>query len=293
MDNMRRRIYLATAFALCAFLLGCNSNKQEKASYASMNDEADRVECTSQDEESPATDQNVSVDYSKNLPVGRKLEKNATIHIVSQDISKCRKYTDSLSARYGAYVENEEFRSNYQSYLITLRVPSAALDSFLSGMHGINGTITEKNVLVTDRTSEYRDDESRRKTQEAMLERYRTMLKNTTKISDMLEVQNRIDQIQMEMDRVQGRMNVIDHNVSYSVVKVTIEQKREPAQKVKEEPSFWKDLGEAFCTGWDIIKAIIVGIITIWPLWIIAGAGIYIWRKKRKNKPAQDQKKQF
>ena len=81
-------------------------------------------------------------------------------------------------------------------------------------------------------------------------------------------------------------MNVIDQNVSYSVVNISIKQerKKEPVQTVEEEgPSFWKDLGEAFCWGWSIIKAIVLGIIALWPLWIIAGVIVYIWRKKRKK----------
>jgi len=236
---------------------------------------------------------NYSVDYSKNLPIGRKLEKKAKLCIESSDINLCRKFTDSISSRYGAYVEKEQYSSAIQAYSIKLRVPSASLDSFLSGMHGINGTITEKNVSVNDRTSEYRDNESRRKTQEAMLDRYRAMLRNTTQTSDMLEVQRRIDEIQMETDRVQGRMNVIDHNVSYSLVNIIIKQeiKEEPVTIVEEDkPSFWKDLGQAFGRGWSIIKAIVLGIITIWPLWIIAGVVVYIWRKKRKNKPDQPKK---
>ena len=326
---MRKYIYLATLFLMGVFVQGCNSNDKNSEAEAEMsyndeeepnpepaasydtNDEEEnreggysqdrramRVSCevAESQSESPTKNQNYTVDYSKNLPVGRKLEKKARICIESSNITQCRKFTDSLSSRYGAYVEKEHYTSSIQTYSIKLRVPSTALDSFLSSMHGINGTITEKNVSVNDRTSEYPDDESRRKTQEAMLERYRAMLRNTTNTSDMLEVQSRIDRIQMETDRVQGRMNAIDHNVSYSVVYITIQQekKEEPIQTVVEEkPSFWKDLGEAFCTGWDIIKAIIVGIITIWPLWIIAGVIIYIWRKKRKNKPAQDQKKLF
>ena len=334
---MRKYIFLATSlFLLGIFAQGCSNNKNSEsesesielsyndeeepepepepepaASFGASDEEGNYESGYSQNRralsvanevaesqsESPTKGQNYSVDYSKNLPVGRKLEKKARICIQSSDITRCRKFTDSLSSRYGAYVEKEQYASaGTQSYNIKLRVPSASLDSFLSGMHGINGTITEKSVSVNDRTAEYRDNESRRKTQEAMLERYRTMLRNTTNISDMLEVQSRIDQIQMETDRVQGRMNVIDHNVSYSLVYIIIDQERkeEPIQTVEEEkPSFWKDMGEAFCTGWDIIKAIVLGIITIWPLWILVGVIVYIWRKKRKNKPVQDQKKLF
>lgn len=275
-----------------------NDEEENREGGYSQDRRAMRVSCevAESQSESPTKNQNYTVDYSKNLPVGRKMEKKARLCIETPNITQCRKYTDSLSSRYGAYVEKEQYTSSLKAYTIKLRVPSVALDSFMSGMHGINGTITDKIVSVTDRTSDYRDYESQRKTQNAMLERYRTMLKSASNISDVLEIQNRIDQIQMETDRVQGRMNAIDHNVSYSVVNISIKQekKEEPIQTVVEEkPSFWKDLGEAFCTGWDIIKAIIVGIITIWPLWIIAGVIIYIWRKKRKNKPAQDQKKHF
>ncbi|MBO7606114.1 MAG: DUF4349 domain-containing protein [Paludibacteraceae bacterium] len=324
---MKKCIYLVSLFLLGVFAQGCSGDNEqamelsapesysESESYsgepsASANDEEENIDGgganhyrvsrsenadtkSCEMETSSSEDKNYSVDYSKNIPVGRKMEKKARLCIETPDITQCRKYTDSLSSRYGAYVEKEQYTSSLKAYTIKLRVPSIALDSFLSGMHGINGTITDKIVSVTDRTSDYRDYESQRKTQNAMLERYRTMLKSASNISDILEIQNRIDQIQMETDRVQGRMNVIDQNVSYSVVNISIKQerKKEPVQTVEEEkPSFWKDLGEAFCWGWSIIKAIVLGIIALWPLWIIAGVIVYIWRKKRKNKPAQPQK---
>ena len=276
---MKKGIYYLLLFALCAFIQGCG--KEDNLIKCADSEVLDLLDYC--DEEiAPSMDQDVSVDYSKNLPTGRKLEKKASIRIVSKDISQCRKFTDSLSNRYRAYIENEAYSSGYtQSYEIKLRVPSNVVDSFISAMHGVSGKIVEKNISVVDRTHEYYDHDSRRKTQEAMLERYRTMLKNTAKISDMLEVQNRIDQIQIEMDRVQGIMNVIDHNVNYSVVNVTLEQ--ESVSETGKKLGFWYDLGEAIVTGWNIIKAILVGIVAIWPLWILGVVIFYVWKRKRKK----------
>ncbi|MEE3484426.1 MAG: DUF4349 domain-containing protein [Bacteroidales bacterium] len=275
---MKKSAFYILLFVLCIIIQGCGK-KESRYVECSM---ADSV--AYDEERMPSSNQEVSVDYSKNLPKGRKLEKKASIRIVSKDVSQSRKFTDSLSTRYRSYIENEVYNSRYtHSYEITMRVPSNAVDSFISGMHGICGKIVEKSVSVVDRTYEYYDHESRRKTQEAMLERYRTMLKNTTKISDMLEVQNRIDQIQIEMDRVQGNMNVIDHNVSYSVVNITIEEEMVPGSVKEDKPGFWHDMGEAIVTGWGIVKAILVGIVTIWPLLILGGIAFYIWKRKRKK----------
>ncbi len=276
---MKKSIYYLLLFILCTFIQGCGKKENLKCAD-SVAEEVIDYELAIE----PSSEQIVSVDYSKNLPTGRKLEKKASIRIVSNDISQCRKFTDSLSSRYRAYIENEVYSSRYtQLYEITLRVPSNAVDSLISAMHGVSGKIVEKSISVVDRTYEYYDNDSRRKTQEAMLERYRAMLKNTTKISDMLEVQNRIDQIQIEMDRVQGLMNVIDHNVSYSEVKITLEQERDSVSGEEKKPGFWHDMGEAIVTGWNIIKVILVGIVAIWPLLLLGGVIFYVWRRKRKK----------
>ena len=88
-----------------------NDEEENREGGYSQDRRAMRVSCevAESQSESPTKNQNYTVDYSKNLPVGRKLEKKARICIESSNITQCRKFTDSLSSRYGAYVEKEHY----------------------------------------------------------------------------------------------------------------------------------------------------------------------------------------
>lgn len=228
------------------------------------------------------SDQTSSADVTANL----KLEKRASLSMETKEAGACRKSVDSLMKRYRGYVEQEKYSNYYIAYNLTLRIPSASLDSFLAGFSGVSDNVVEKNVSVTDRTAEYTDLSSRRKTQDAMLERYRQMLKTATKVSDMLEIQRRIDEIQMEADRAQGRLNRIDKDVDYSVMEISIfDLNRVTSSNTKPDNSLGLgDFGEALVNGWHGVVAAVWFLFNIWPLWIVAAGAVFIIKKRRAQK---------
>lgn len=223
---------------------------------------------------------------SGELPANLKLEKRVNITIDSKRTDLCRKSVDTLMGRFHAYVENETYSDWRKSYGLSIRIPFASLDSFVSGLSGAQGKIVDKSVSVVDRTAEYRDVSSRKKTQDAMLENYRKMLSQATKISDMLEIQSRIDEIQIQADRAQGRLNQIDRNVDFSVLNLTIEDRSFVSPKTDDGNAIGlSDFGEAIVNGWHGVIAVVWVLFNLWPIWIVAGAVIYfVKRKKNKEK---------
>lgn len=244
--------------------------------------ESEEFEIEPYGRENSESDQTSSADVTANL----KLEKRASLSMETKEVGACRKSVDSLMKRYRGYVEQEK-HSNYRvAYNLMLRIPSASLDSFLAGFSGVSGNVVEKNVSVTDRTAEYTDLSSRRKTQDAMLERYRQMLKTATKVSDMLEIQRRIDEIQMEADRAQGRLNRIDKDVDYSVMEISIIDLNyvAPYYTKPDNSLGLGDFGEALVNGWHGVVAVVWFLFNIWPLWIVAAGAVFIIKKRRAQK---------
>lgn len=282
---MKKMFFGAVMLSASLLFTQCGKSTENRAVLEEC-DIADSEECEIEPygRGNSESDQRSSADVTANL----KLEKRASIIMGTKEVSACRKSVDSLMKRYRGYVEEEDLYPNRDfAYKLTLRIPSASLDSFLAGFSGVSGDVKLKSVSVTDRTAEYTDLSSRRKTQDAMLERYRQMLKTATKVSDMLEIQRRIDEIQMEADRAQGRLNRIDKDVDYSVMEISIFDLNVDPDKPKPEPDNslgLGDFGEALVNGWHGVVTAVWFLFNIWPLWIVAAGAVFIIKKRRAQK---------
>lgn len=270
---MKKVFQIVSLFFFSFAWLSCSSNSHDNRAVA----------CEATEEYSSIEEAAGTGDVKVQLPVNLKLERSADVSIDSKCPTQCRGNVDSLMARYGGYLENESYHKARAAYYLTLRIPAASLDSFLTSLSGVEGSIVDKNISVVDRTTEYCDWASRKQSNDAMLQRYREMLKQATKVSDMLEIQARIDQIQMDADCAQGRMNRIDKDVNFSVVKIDIKDKSIKVDDGSDDSFTLGDFGEAIVNGWHGIVAVIWFLFNIWPLWIVAAAVIYFVKRRMRN----------
>lgn len=108
-----------------------------------------------------------------------------------------------------------------------------------------------------------------------------------------------MDDDNMAEDHLQqwAGMNVTD-NLKYSTVDLYI---KEPQLRIAEiavtnishidnkyKFNFIYDAKNAFAEGFYLIQKIIVGLIAIWPVWLIAAAIFYFLRKRRTSKAASE-----
>lgn len=270
-----KKVFRIVPFFVFSFaLLNCSSNSHDNRAVA----------CEATEEYLPMEETSGASDVKAQMPVHLKLERSADVSIDSKSPTHCRANVDSLMARYGGYLENESYHKARAAYYLTLRIPALSLDSFLASLSGVEGTILDKSISVVDRTTEYCDWASRKQSNDAMLQRYREMLKQATKVSDMLEIQARIDQIQMDADCAQSRMNRIDKDVNYSVVKIDIRDKSLKVVDGSDGSFTLSDFGEAIVNGWHGIIAVVWFLFNIWPLWIVAAGVVYFIKRKKRNK---------
>ena len=97
----------------------------------------------------------------------------------------------------------------------------------------------------------------------------------------MLDVEDKINEIQEEIEAVQGKLNYMKSKVAFSTIVVALYEDLEAVEVVDDEPKFFKEVKMALGSGLGIIKAIILGLFYIWPILIIA-IGVFVWYKRRK-----------
>lgn len=214
----------------------------------------------------------------------RKIKRRAEIEIDElKDVDASKERVGHLLSSLNGFVVSEEFRSNnhfhFDEYDMELRVPADSLDKFVASLNGLEGKISKRNFYSEDLTAKYLDSKSRKETKQAMLENYRRLLSSAKDVEDLLAIQERIDEIQEDAEAMSKVIMKIDYDVEFSSVDLTLSSYRSSDYGEKEE-TFLSKVADAFKGGLDVI----VGLIKIWPLYIIAGVIVYFLRKRKLKK---------
>ncbi len=282
--------------------LGSFNREAEMAVMEEAVSEAPAADMEVMEEEAGASEKTAidsNVQYGETaVAVDRKVIKNAylEIEIEKGKFQETMFELTNLAEQNGGFVTDSQSYSdsegNLTSGYITLRVPSNKFNSALDKIKEI-GTIRDISTSGQDITQEYVDLESRLRNYEAQEKILLELMEKSTKVSDSIEVQKELSNVQGEIEVIKGRMNYLDDMVSFSTISVNF-----------HEPDPLKT-----ATGWGFVEAlkkglrgavtafnwIVMVLIATIPLWIILGiAGLIVWQiiKARKRRRAiKEQKK--
>ena len=285
---------------LSLFIVSCG-NKNEKAYELSADEEFVEAEVYVESDELPpppppslnqhASPSNVggpNVDVIKD----RKIKRRAEIEIDElKDVDASKERVGQLLSSLNGFVVSEEFLStpNFDEYEMKLRVPADSLDKFVASLNGLEGRISKRNFYSEDLTAKYLDSKSRKETKQAMLEtasrditlvNYRRLLSTAKDVEDLLEIQKRIDEIQEDAEAMSKVIMKIDYDVEFSLVDLTLSDSYRYSCRAEEEETFLSKVADAFKGGLYVI----LGLIRLWPLYIIAGVIVYFLRKRKLKK---------
>lgn len=207
---------------------------------------------------------------------------NVEIKVKPENVDSIYDNINALIKKHNGYKSSE--KQNEFRYSVSASIPSASFEDFTDALNKVGGKMSDKSINVQDVTDVYTDLVSEIKSKEAALEQYRVLLKRANKISEIIEIQTKIDYIQNDIDIMNGRRINIDRKVAYSVVDIDlIIVKKEMAKDDDDDtPSFGSELVDSLSDGWAIIKFLVVFLLRLWPFFIIGGI-VYFFYKKRKG----------
>lgn len=277
---------------LIAFIFsGCKqaSNPEEKlkvttfarAKASSVSESADKIADTTAS--ASGSPQQIISDTS------RKLIKTGDISFEITDLYGTRKKIIILLKNLGGYVseENETNDSYRRGLTLKLRVPAKNFDLLLDSVSGNAVKIDSKNVRVADVTSQFIDIKTSLANQELLEKRYRELLKRSDKMSDVLQIENKLTEIRTAIDSTQGTLNYLSRQVAYSTLEVNFYSEQTPQYS---GTTIGDRLNASLKGGWELMQSLFFGIINIWPLAIVAVV-VYMlikrWRAKRKLRIVQ------
>ena len=147
--------------------------------------------------------------------------------------------------------------------------------------------INEKKITSQDVTTEVIDTKSRMEAKKQVRLRYMDLLKQAKNMEEILSVQSEINGIQEEIESATGRIEYLGHSSTFSTIHLTYYQILNSSAKDTNNPSFGTKLSSAFKTGWSWIGDLFVGLVSIWPLFLLIFTGVIIYKRTKLQKPKQ------
>lgn len=184
-------------------------------------------------------------------PRAQMMIRTASLTIGTQRYDESLTALLSLCGEMGGWTssssENEGYNGLRTCYL-TLRVPSAQLDAFLSGS-GEVGRVTYRYESAEDVTENYYDTRARLETQQALMARLQALVTDAASLSDLLELEAQIADTQYQIDRLQTSLNGTERQVNFSTVDITLREENAAADIVDGEKSLGERLVSAVQSG--------------------------------------------
>lgn len=230
-----------------------------------------------------------------------KIIRTVSMHAETQNFDEAITQIQTTVGSLGGYVGSSNVqgsglnertgRSRYAEY--TLRIPAENLDAFLSTV-GNTLHITATESQAEDITNEYYDVEARLAVLEAERQLLEKMLSETTSVSNMISLEERLYDVIAEIESYESTLRVYDNKVSYSTV--TLHLSEVVVLTVAEE-SFGTRIGRALRESWenlvegaqDLLIALIYALPILLVLAVIGGTigGVILVSVRKRRKKQQ------
>ena len=218
-------------------------------------------------------------------PENRKLIWTADLEFQVKDVDVSTEKINALSEQYDGFVSDMMLSNNrYRiSNTITVRVPNKKFQKFVSAIKGEALFMDKADISSDDVTEEYVDIQARLKAKREVRDRYIEVLKTKAgTVKDIIEAEEAIRVITEEIEAKEGRLRYLNDRVDLSTVTITMYEKVAYTDSPERyEKTYSDEAGESFGTGWEAVKIISLGFISVWPLILLGLIALVIWKRKR------------
>jgi hypothetical protein len=281
--HVRWRSWLvaAAAFLVVAFAIGAlaqlgSGNQRMAAGFSTVGSAVEGVPGaiqapsgnTHRGARSPA-DQRKAADLSK-------IVRDGTIALSVPDGSFVAKQARVVAIAHanGGFVLSSQTEGSTTGTL-TIRVPAAHFDDAI-GQVGALGTVESSSVTGKDVTNEFIDYRAHLQNLIGRRTVLRSLLARTTTIGESLTVMNELEDVQLQIDQIQGQLRFLSDQVAESTLTVDLHEQSAPAGETRtndgiQNPSLARALDRAIQGFFGILATIIVGLGYLLPLAVIAG----------------------
>jgi hypothetical protein len=164
---------------------------------------------------------------SKPSQLSPKLIRTADVQIEVDRFETAWAKANSVASRFGGYVTNsntELIKNRLGRGTLTMRVPAAKLDATLTELRKL-GTLAQMSTSGNDVSVPIADLKARIKVLETERLQLLELLGRANNVSETLEVRNRLDETQQEIEALKAQRDTYQDEVDFSTINATVFEK--------------------------------------------------------------------
>lgn len=296
---MHRLFYFLLLMILCAACQDSSESayyeefESNKAAYPSpdMATAEDRASSAMEydlDEESPQrttlSERSGQTDLNLAAP-NRKIIYTANARMQVDSLENSIQEIIAKTTAIGGFLSSQRIDDDtYQkTATLVLRIPVNGFSNQVNELLELGTFIDYQAMNSQDVSAEWIDLESRLATKREVRDRYIDILrKRAKKVEDILAAEDKIRVITEEIEAREGRLRYLSDQVKMSTFTLEVYQ----TQEVRTPPPayvrhFGHEILDSLSNGLSFIKHLLLGVLSVWPLFLLIPFGIWGWRKWR------------
>tara|TARA_R110002049_G_scaffold59518_13_gene160944 strand:- start:3105 stop:3944 length:840 start_codon:yes stop_codon:yes gene_type:complete len=216
--------------------------------------------------------------------IEQKIIKTARLVYETEKIEETHNKILELANQYKGFVQSDNSGKSYNRIYqnMVIRIPTENFQAFIAGVSDGVDYFDQNNVSRQDVSEEFVDLNARLKAKRELENRYLELLKQAKNVKEMLEIERELSTIREEIEAKQGRLKYLESQVSMSTVTIEF---YELTSETGVTQSYGQKMINSLKGGWDGISMFFLGVLYLWPLFIIALIVVIVLRKiLRRNK---------
>lgn len=151
---------------------------------------------------------------------GEMIDIEARYAIQCDAVTECAAKFRELVPKYGGRITVDEGTAGKETEVtFEVRVPAEKFEPFASGVVGL-GAMSARDVRRRDVSKEYHDSELLLRERRATRDRFEELLKEAKDVPQTLQVEQQLERLRTEIDRIEGDMRWLKDRVAEATVRV-------------------------------------------------------------------------
>lgn len=222
--------------------------------------------------------------------LGRTVIRTGQVQLQVESVADSFERVRQLAEANGGFVADSTIYGGggkEGSASLTLRVPSERFGQVMADLQALGVEVDTLSTNAQDVTEEYSDLQATLRNLTAVEGQYLELLGRAESIGEVLQVQDRLNQVRLQIEQVQGRINLLDHLTTLSTISVYLTP---VLDDVVEEPAdgLLDSAREAWEASLETLESIARGVLVVlvfswWLIPVLLVVGWFARRTLRKR----------
>ena len=212
----------------------------------------------------------------------RSIIKTGELKVETQSFKKFNDEVRHTVRSLGGYIakENQSVTDDRSENEMVIKVPVLQFESMMNALPGSEGKLVERRISSDEVSTEMVDTKSRIEAKMQMRLKYLEFLKGSKNMEEVLQVQKEINSLQEQIESAKGRVNYLSNQSALSTINFSFFEPVKGGKPVNDDDKgFFSKLATAFNRGAAAIGQIFIGLISVWPLLLVALLVFIGWKK--------------